>query len=79
MFRAGCGSYAAGMETNASVTNFLTLAQPSAARPSVARICGTLALRCLKAIARDYVESAHYNPYWIGAGWQAGQLAQGES
>lgn len=80
MFRAGCGSYAAGMETNASVTNFLTLApQPSAARPSVARICGTLALRCVKAIGRGYVESAHYNPYWIGAGWQARQLAQGES
>jgi len=59
--------------------NFLTLAQPSAARPSVASICGMHALRCLKAIARGYVESAHYNPYWIGAGWQAGQLAQGES
>ncbi len=79
MFRAGCGSYAAGMETHASVTNSLTLAQPAAARPSVARMCGMLALRRLKAIARGYVESAHYTPYWIGAGWQAGQLAQGES
>ena len=79
MFRAGCGAYAAGMETNASVTNSLTLAQPCAARPLVARICGKLALRCLKAIARGYVESAHYNPYWIGAGWQAGQRAEGQS
>lgn len=68
MFRARRPSYAVGMERNASATSLLTLAQPSPARPSVARIFGTFALRCLKAIARGYVESAVYYPYWIGAG-----------
>ncbi len=68
MFRSRRGSYAAGMERNASATNYLTLAQSLAARPPVATICGTFALRWLKAIARGYVESAVYNPYWIGAG-----------
>ena len=67
------------MERNASATNYLALAHPSAAGASVARTCFTFALRCLKAIARSYVESAYYNPCWIGAGWQAPQLAQGES
>lgn len=68
MSSARCGSYAAGMVINASVTNLLTPAQPSAARPSVARIIGAFALRCLEASARGYVESAVYHPYWIGAG-----------
>ena len=79
MFHDRSGSYAAGMERNASATNFRTLAQPTAARLSVARTCLTFALQCLKTIARGYVESAYYNPYWIGAGWQAEQFAQGES
>jgi hypothetical protein len=67
------------MERHTSVTNFLTSAQPSFVRSAVSRICGAFAVRCLKAVVRGYVESAHYDPYWIRAGWQAEQLAQGES
>ena len=67
MFDTSGGSYAAGMERNALVTNRLTLAPPSASRRSVARTCGSFTLRCLKAIAESYVQSSVYNPYWIGA------------
>ena len=66
MFGTPGGSYAAGMERNASFTNRLTLAQPSVSRRSVARTCGSFTLRCLKAIAESYVQSGAYNPYWIG-------------
>jgi hypothetical protein len=56
------------MERNASVTNHLTLTQPSVSRRSVARTCGNFTIRCFKAIAEDYLQSSAYNPYWIGAG-----------
>jgi hypothetical protein len=56
-------TYAAGMESNR-----LTLAKTAASRRSVARTCGSFTLRCLKAIAKSYVQSSAYNPYWIGAG-----------
>jgi hypothetical protein len=68
MFGTSGGSYAAGMERNASVTHLLTLAPESVRRQSVARACGSFALRCLKAIGEIYVQSSAYNPYWIGAG-----------
>ena len=55
------------MERKASVANHLTLAYPSVGRRSVARTCGSFALRCLKATAEGYVQSSVYNPYWIGA------------
>jgi hypothetical protein len=67
MFGTSGGTYAAGMERNASVTNRLTLAPQSVSRRSVARTCGRFTLRCLKAIAGTYVQSTAYNPYWIGA------------
>ena len=56
------------MERNASVTDNLTLAQPSVSRRSVARTCGSFTIRCLKAIAESYLQSSAYNPYWIAAG-----------
>ena len=68
MFGTLCGSYAAGMERNASVTNRVALASPSVSRRSVARACGSFTLRCLKAIAESYVRSSAYHPYWIVAG-----------
>jgi len=55
------------MERNASVANHLTLAYPSVSRPGVARTCASFTLRCLKAMAENYVQSSAYNPYWIGA------------
>jgi len=55
------------MERNASVANQLTLAYPSVSRPGVARTCASFTLRCLKAMAENYVQSSAYNPYWIGA------------
>jgi hypothetical protein len=55
------------MEKNAPFTRRLTLAQASNSRRSVANACGSFVLRCLKAIAESYVQSAAYNPYWIGA------------
>jgi hypothetical protein len=67
MFGIGLNPYGAGMETNATATNHLTLSAASAAHPSVAGICGTVALRFLKAIARGYAESVVYYPYWVGA------------
>lgn len=67
MFGTSDGSYAAGMERNASVIHRLTLEPPSVSRPSVARTCGSFTLRCLKAVAESYVQSSAYNPYWIGA------------
>jgi hypothetical protein len=67
MFRTRHGNYAPGMERNASAANLLTLSQPSAARPSIARICGAFALRCLKAVAEGYIQSCAYYPFWIGA------------
>ena len=54
------------MERNASVANQLTLAYPSVSRPGVARTCASFTLRCLKAMAENYVQSSAYNPYWIG-------------
>ena len=68
MFGTSGGSYAAGMERKALVTNLLTLAPPSVSRRSVARTCGSFTLRCLKAMAESYVRSSAYNPYWIGTG-----------
>ncbi len=56
------------MERNASVANHLTLAQPSSSRRSVVRTCRDFTLRCLKATAQAYAQSAVYYPYWIGAG-----------
>ncbi len=50
------------MERNASVTQVPPLTQPSTTSLSFARTCGTFSLRCLKAIARGYVESAFYYP-----------------
>jgi hypothetical protein len=67
MFGIGLGSYGAGMETNAAPTHHLTRSPASAAHHSVARICGTFALRFLKAVARSYAESVVYYPYWVGA------------
>ena len=55
------------MESNGSATKRLTLAQPSTSRRSVATTCGNFTLRCLKAIAHSYAESAVWYPYWIGA------------
>jgi len=68
MFGARSGSYAACVDTDATVTNRLTLAPPSLRRRSVAKSRGSLILRCLKAIAESYLQSSAYNPYWIGAG-----------
>ena len=68
MFGTWGGSYATGMERNASVTNHLTLAPPHVSRRSVARTCGSFTIRCLKSIAESYLQSSAYNPYWIGAG-----------
>ena len=68
MFGTSGGSYAAGMERNASVANRLTLAPPSVSRRSVARTCGNYILRCLKAIGESYVQAGAYYPYWIVAG-----------
>ncbi len=62
MFGTWVGSYAAGTETNASVTKHLTLAQPSISRRSVARTCGDFILRCLKATGQAYAQSAVYYP-----------------
>ena len=67
MFGTSGGSYAAGMERNASFTNRLTLVDQSVSRRSVAGTCGSFALRCLKAMAESYIQSSAYNPYWIGA------------
>jgi hypothetical protein len=67
MFGTSGGSYAAGMERDASVTNRLAFASQSVSRRSVARTCGSFTLRCLKAIAESYVQSSAYDPYWIGA------------
>lgn len=58
------GSYAAAMEREASATTRLTFASPSSAQ-SLAIRCRDVAMRCLKATARCYVESAVYGPYWI--------------
>ena len=66
MFGTWGGSYATGMESNATVANHLTLAPPLVSRRSVARTYGNLTIRCLKAIAENYVRSSVYNPYWIG-------------
>jgi hypothetical protein len=67
MFGTWGGSYATGMERNASVTNHLTLAPPHVSRRSIARTCGSFTLRCLKAIGESYIQSSAYNPYWLGA------------
>lgn len=56
--------YAARMERNASVIQRVILAAPALNR----RSAKTLTVRCLKAVAVNYVESCAYNPYWIGAG-----------
>jgi len=56
------------MERDSSVTNHLTLAQPTVSRRSVARTCGSFTIRCLKAIAESYLQSSAFNPYWIGVG-----------
>ena len=68
MFAYCGGSYAACMESNGSVTKRLTLAQPSISGRSVATTCGNFTLRCLKAIAHSYAESAVWYPYCLGAG-----------
>jgi len=67
MFGTWGGLYAAGMERNGSFTNRLTLAPQLVSRRSIARTCGSFALRCLKAIGESYIQSSAYNPYWIGA------------
>jgi hypothetical protein len=67
MFGTSGGSYAAFMERNAPITRRLTLVQPSNSSRSVARACVGFTFRCLKAIGESYVQSAAYNPYWIGA------------
>jgi hypothetical protein len=67
MFSTWGGSYATGMERNASVTNHLTLAPPHVSRRSIARTCGSFTLRRLKAIGESYIQSSAYNPYWLGA------------
>ena len=54
------------MDRNALVINRLTLAPPAVSRRSIARTCGSFALRCLKAIGESYIQSSAYNPYWIG-------------
>jgi len=66
MFGTRGGSYAAGMERNGSFTNRLTVAPQPVSRRSIARTCGSFALRCLKAIGESYIQSSAYNPYWIG-------------
>ena len=67
MFGTCGGSYATGMERNASVTNHLTLAPPHVSRRSIARTCGSFTLRYLKAIGESYIRSSAYNPYWLVA------------
>jgi hypothetical protein len=67
MFGSSVASYATGMETNASTPNGLTLAPPFLSRRSIARTWGSFTLRCLKAVAENWVQSSAYNPYWIGA------------
>ena len=67
MFGTPRGSYAAGMERNASVTNRLIPERPFASRRSVAAACVNLTLRCLRAIGETYIQSSAYNPYWVGA------------
>jgi hypothetical protein len=56
------------MQRNASGASYLTLAQLSVGRRSVARTCGRLTVRCLQALAESYLESRAYSVYWIGAG-----------
>jgi hypothetical protein len=68
MFGTSGGLYAARMERNAPFSHRLTLVQPSDSRRSIARACAGFAFRCLKAVGESYVQSAAYNPYWIGAG-----------
>ena len=67
MFGATGGTYAAGMERNATFTNGLTVAPSSVSRRSVAKTCGSFTLRCIRAIGEAYLQSSAYNPYWIGA------------
>jgi hypothetical protein len=55
------------MERIAPLTNLLTLAPSTIPRPvRIARTCGQFTVRCLKSLARGYIESAMYYPYW---GW----------
>jgi hypothetical protein len=68
MFGTSGDSYATGMERHASVTYRMPPAPTATSRRSVARTCGSFALRCLKAIGESYIQSSAYNPYWIGAG-----------
>jgi hypothetical protein len=67
MFGTSDSAYASGMERNATVTYRLTLAPTAARRRSIARTCGSFALRCLKAVCESYVQASACNPYWIGA------------
>lgn len=52
------------MERDSSATTHLTFASPSPTQ-SLAIRCRGVAMRCLKTIARCYVESAVYGPFWI--------------
>jgi hypothetical protein len=55
------------MERIAPGTNVLNLAPCPTPRPvGLARTCAQFTVRCLKSLARGYVESAMYYPYW---GW----------
>jgi hypothetical protein len=67
MFDTSGGSYAACMERKAPFSHRLTLVRTSDSRRSIARACASFTLRCLKAFGESYVQSAAYNPYWIGA------------
>jgi hypothetical protein len=79
MFRSLGGSYATGMESNASADTVLTLDPRPMATGTFARTCGKFTLRCLKAMARGFVESSVYYPYWIGAGPVSGARTRQES
>lgn len=66
MFHARFGSYAAGMERIASLTNLLTLAPSTTSRlDSIVGALRQFTLKCLKALAAGYVESCRYYGYWI--------------
>lgn len=55
------------MERIAPLTNLVTLTPSTMPRHvRIARTCGQLTVRCLKSLARSYVKSAIYYPYW---GW----------
>ncbi len=69
MFGTPASPYADGMERITPVANLLTLAPSTTPRPlDVARTCGTLTVRCLKARLPAYIVAGKTYLYWIWMG-----------